>query len=240
MVAWCCAWLGRELKMVKIKTININKVKVDKDLYPRVAFQYPTLYRYSAQMRSGASFPPIVVAVKKGKYILVDGLHRLEATKLNKQKTIRAEVLSGLTDVQIFAEAVRRNVKHGSPLGTSETIKCIQKLKAMGLNGVSVAGIVNLSLKDMDKFVARHTVTSTSISGKTIVLKKAVSHLKQTPEKVDDIDETKIDDLKIGGGQITTIDELINLIENKLINLQDGYVVDRLKHLKKLLNKLHI
>ncbi|MGO7426913.1 hypothetical protein ACCT09_45995, partial [Rhizobium ruizarguesonis] len=86
-----------------------------------------TVRRYAEQMAGGAEFPPIKVTrtdpsdETKG-YTLVDGWHRVEATKVNGGRTIVAEVVVARPE-EIAWLAVIANRSHGLQLKLTRVVR---------------------------------------------------------------------------------------------------------------------
>ncbi|MGR9284285.1 hypothetical protein [Rhizobium johnstonii] len=86
-----------------------------------------TVRRYAEQMAGGAKFPPVKVALTdptdetKG-YTLVDGWHRVEATKANGGRAITAEVVVARPD-EIAWLAVVANRAHGLQLKLTREVR---------------------------------------------------------------------------------------------------------------------
>ena len=77
--------------------------------------------------------PPIVIYLYKGKYILIDGYHRVKAFKLRNIGTIRAQEVQlpqGFSDTAdaLKALAYEANLRHGRPLTPSERREYAQLL----------------------------------------------------------------------------------------------------------------
>ena len=86
--------------------VKLNEIVFDEELYPRSMYNWQTGYDYSQSMKVGAKFPDIILALYKGKKYLVDGKHRIEATKLLKKDSISAIVHTGWNRERIYKEAV--------------------------------------------------------------------------------------------------------------------------------------
>lgn len=94
--------------------LDINQVEFVKELYPRLREDDAAIERYRAAIDL---LPPITVA--RGR-VLVDGFHRWQAHGREGAKTIEAEDLGNLTDVEIFKESIRRNAAHGRQLDAGD------------------------------------------------------------------------------------------------------------------------
>ena len=104
---------------VTSKLLNVKQVVMDKQLYPRMNVDRVTVARYYNALKAGATFPAIRVALIDGKYLLMDGAHRLEAHKGVKHQTIEAEVVEnalGLYDIDLIRKTylhnLHRPIKH--------------------------------------------------------------------------------------------------------------------------------
>ena len=115
----------------RTQLISIDQIVFDETIYPRCSWGWVTAYDYAQSMKAGAVFPPITVAEYGGKFILIDGKHRVEANKSNKQKHIQCEVLKGLTKQQMFLEAIKRNIINSRPLTPQDKAGIIIHLKEM-------------------------------------------------------------------------------------------------------------
>jgi hypothetical protein len=86
-----------------------------------------TVRRYAEQMAGGATFPPVKVTLtdptdKTKGYTLVDGWHRVEATKVNGGRTIVAEVVTARLE-EIAWLAVVANKAHGLQLKLTRAVR---------------------------------------------------------------------------------------------------------------------
>ena len=94
-------------------------------------------------MEKGIEFPPIVV--QKDTYTLIDGLHRLDASKELEKKKIKVEILD-IPNSELRAEAVRRNIKQGERLTPDEISRSIIDLRFRDKKTLKeIAEIVDLS-----------------------------------------------------------------------------------------------
>lgn len=139
----------------KTKILKIEEVVTNQKLYPRIESNQETSQRYADAMSCGAEFPKIVVAEKDGKYILVDGKHRLNAFEINRVKIIEAEVLYGLSDKEIFIESVKRNINHGIPFSEQDINEIKITLEDFNLGIEEVSSIVRIPIDKLSSFVAK-------------------------------------------------------------------------------------
>lgn len=157
------------------KTVAIEKIVLDEELYPRAKYDWQTAYDYSMSMKAGARFPPIVVAEYEGIYILIDGKHRIEGKKLCKEKTIKAYIKKNLTRAEIFVEATRLNIINGRPLSPYDKRVIIQKLRKMKFTTVQISEIICIPANKIHNFVAERVAST--ITGEDLILKAPLKNL---------------------------------------------------------------
>lgn len=101
--------------------IDINKVKINKHIYPRTNPDSETILRYRMNVDN---LPPILLAKKD--HILIDGYHTLMAHRDEGRTEIDYETID-IPENKYFEESIRRNVRHGLQLSREEKkIVCIR------------------------------------------------------------------------------------------------------------------
>jgi ParB-like chromosome segregation protein Spo0J len=116
--------------------MRLTEIKLDADLWPRSREDKETVAHYAEIFEE---LPPIVVQKGTGK--LIDGWHRwYAASKLGLLEVQVEEV--DIADNLLFAEAVKRNLKHGVPLKREERERAILKLSQAGLSERQIAAAV--------------------------------------------------------------------------------------------------
>ncbi len=94
--------------------IDINKVKINKDIYPRTKPDTETILRYRMNVDN---LPPILLAKKD--HTLIDGYHTLMAHRDEGREEIEYEIID-IPENKYFEESIRRNVRHGLQLSREE------------------------------------------------------------------------------------------------------------------------
>lgn len=217
------------------KLLKVSEIKTDDRLYPRMGSDFKTVARYYNAIKSGAKFPPIVVASTDRGNILIDGKHRLEATKGCKITHIQAEVKSGLTDKEIYLEAVKSNMTHGRQFSTQEVTQIAVTLKDMDMNLNEISEIVRIPADKLNEFVASR-ISRITESGRDIALKKSLYNVfGGLPMKEEENVEYK--QIKLNGRtQIRTVEILTSLLKNNWI--EDSETLHtKLKTLKRYIDK---
>lgn len=234
--------MGRVIK----GKVAIEDITIDNDLYPRIGTFWQTIYKYSQNMIAGAKFPDIILAKYKGKNILVDGRHRMEATKSVKKSKINAEIHFGWDRKRIFEEAIKRNVSHGLTLSPYELRKLVLKLRIMKFKDSDISRLVKVPLPKLERFVAQRAVSS--ITGKPlgegniteqIILKAPLRHLageEYSAAQIQIIQQSQ--DMLSAKNQINLLGQVVMLMENNLIDSGNEKIQDLIEKMKVLIIKI--
>mgnify|MGYP000108321583 CR=1 FL=1 len=124
------------MKVKGVFQIPIEKIEVIQGLLPRIyTFTVEEkIEEYKEAMSEGEQFPPIVVWDRgNGIYWLIDGMHRLLATKRIGKDTIKAEVVELENEVEARILAIEKNMLHGIPLEREEKKELARLLYADGI-----------------------------------------------------------------------------------------------------------
>ena len=218
-------------KIIKNQKIPIRDIVFDETLYPRTQTYWQVIYDYSESLKTGAKFPPIALAMFRGKKVLMDGKHRLEAHRLLKLNFIQADVVIGLTREEIFEEAIRRNIAHGKVLSPYEKRKLILKLKGMKFHLQKISDLIQIPMDRIDSFMASNLVNS--ITGEQVVTKSPLGHLAGKTLSPNEIDKLQKSQRKLSMGmQINFLKQLRDLLKEKLINKKDERVSKLIEEIK--------
>jgi len=219
----------------KQKLMKISEVKVDDKLYPRTHVDFVTGARYYNALKAGENFPPIAVAKRdNGKCILIDGAHRLQASKQCGQTHIQAEVFEGLTDKEIYVKAIEMNVTHGRQFGTNEITTIAITLQDWKMSLEDISKIIKIPADKIIPFVAKR-MTRISETGQEFALKRPLQMLAGSD--VSQTEGVELTQQRLGGtAQIRIVDTLNTLLKNNWI--EDSEVLHaKLKRLNKLTDK---
>lgn len=198
------------------KLLKLSEVKIDENLYPRMSANHFIVSRYFNAMKAGAKFPPIVVAQTDRGNVLIDGRHRLEASRGCKETHIQAEVKIGMTDREIYLEAVKTNMVHGKQFSTQEVTQIAVTLKDMDMSLNEISEIIRIPADKLNEFVASR-ITRITETGKDVALKKSLYKVwGGLPASIND--NVEGGQLKLNSkNQIRTVEILTSLIKNDWI-----------------------
>ncbi len=218
----------------QIRVLPISQIVWDKSIYPRSTYNLFVASNYAKALKVNAKFPPIVVAVFKGNYLLVDGKHRLEAHKTCKQTHIQTEILKGLNKEEIYVEAVKRNINHGLQISSYEKTKIILKLQEMKYDLETIEEIISIPAAVITSYLAKR-VTNT-LNGQPVALKAPLRHLQGTiiQESKEDFEE---DQRILGQRQSYLLDQIIRLLELDYMDITNPVIWQRLSIVQALLKQ---
>jgi hypothetical protein len=96
----------------RIEKVATAEIRADHLVQPRARLDPSVISEYTELMIGGVEFPPLVVVLVGGEYLLVDGYMRFEAAKSAKRKTLRCEVHRGDLRTALLL-SVEVNARHG-------------------------------------------------------------------------------------------------------------------------------
>lgn len=218
------------------KKLKISDIEFDKEVYPRTGVDFITVSRYYNALKSGAKFPPIVVAELDGKNVLLDGAHRLAAHKSAKRKDIEVDLVKVEDRQELYIEAIKANVRHGKQFSTYDTTKICIKLKEFKFTDAKISELVLIPSDKISSFVAKRAALITQ-TGSSIAVKPELRHLAGTSQ--DASFEVEQGDLS-GSKQIHLLDTVITMLEHSWFDLTNQKIADRLTSISNLLNQVTI
>jgi len=216
--------------------IPIKEITFDEDIYPRSGYNWQTGYDYSQSMLAGATFPPIVLAKFKGNLYLIDGKHRLEATKLIKKNKIDAVIHVGWSRRMMFEEAIKSNISHGRVLSPYEKRMLALKLRELKYSNEKISELIMVPFDKIEGFVAQRLTNA--ITGEVItetVVKSGLKHLAGQTVVQDIESQQKSYYIR---DQVSLLEQLINIIESGNLDVDNTDVSRLVKDLKQLLVKV--
>lgn len=223
--------------------IEIERVKIDPRLYPRVAEDWQTVHKYKEALETGATFPPIEVAAKAGELFLIDGMHRISSHKQAKRTQILAEIKTGMTDAEIFARANNLNCTHGRSLSMQERIINGRRLvEEFGFKPENLENIICMKLESFTKFSeARMTlipVGAAALCGSTTKMAELTKKAPLNDVEVSDGDMLKSVQERMGArDQRQIFAEALGIVENGLVDTADDELVVVIRKLGIEINK---
>jgi len=139
------AFRGRTCLMRKIA---IEKLVCDLSLYPRIEIDQTHVEQMRAAMRSGATFPPIVICIKTRK--VVDGFHRVRAYGDEYGEDHEAEVVEKEypSIKEMFLDAIRYNAAHGKSMEMLDRAHAVKRAVELGIDEKSIARSMHVDTQE--------------------------------------------------------------------------------------------
>ncbi len=192
-----------------------------------------TAHQYAEAMKTGAKFPPIDVTKFNGKWIVIDGWHRVDAYKRNGEKDVLANIINLKDEKEIYLEAVKRNARHGRQFSVQERITICLRLQDLKIERATIANLVGIPIDKWERIVGGK-VTST-YNGEEVVLKAPLSNLAgmTVPERTIQAQENLS-----SMSQLQILDNMIIMLENSFFNFSDKNVEEKLRRIKSLLDEI--
>jgi hypothetical protein len=222
--------------MLKIK---VGELKFDKSIYPRMEIDPQNVSYLKEADKSGASLPPIIIDGKTK--IIVDGVHRWKMYLGNYGATHEIDVIEKKykSEKDLILDAIRYNSSHGRNLTKYDRVHCILMAENSGIQYEQIASALNVTMKSLEKlrFNRVGKISFSNAKKKEIPLKRTIEHLngqELTPKQ----QETN---KSLGGmSQLFYVNQLKMLINDNLIDYKNKNLIDGLKELRDLLNKMKI
>jgi ParB-like chromosome segregation protein Spo0J len=211
--------------------LPIDSILIDELYYPRNEISWRQIQNYVNAIRTGATFPPVVVGKRDDRYVLIDGRHRYEAFKRTKSEKIPA-MTSKLPQSDWFAEAVRLNSSHGHPLSFQERIRAAMVLQKQKFSLDKIEKIVAIQSAQLQELIQQrgHWVHPDDIRPvviKSSIAAKAASRGRQWLEQQAEHIEQKQGSLS-GQRVKYLVADLITLLDSDLIDEADIELVIKL------------
>jgi ParB-like chromosome segregation protein Spo0J len=155
--------------------MRLTEIKLDAELWPKSKEDKETVDHYAEIFEE---LPPITIQKGTGK--LIDGWHRFYAASKLGLNEVQVEELD-VPDNLIFAEAVKRNLKHGIPLKGQERERAILRLSKDGLSARQIADILSCHHASVSRILKAAEVR-TGVADTTLPLVHRVAIASAPPE----------------------------------------------------------
>jgi DNA-binding transcriptional MerR regulator len=214
---------------MSVKLLRLDQLVKDFSLYPRSMTDETTASQYTEHLLLGAEFPPIIVCSKTLR--IIDGFTRHRAYEKAGRDKIECELVIVKDDSDFFQRAVQANAGHGRRYTPFDVRRIIQRSRELGLSVDSICGAVQISTAHFDEIVRGFASTSNK---KELPLKATIRHMAG---RVLTKQQVEVNRRLSGMNQSFYANQLIELIEAKLIDTDNGQLVERLARLNELLTE---
>lgn len=161
--------------------MRLTEIRLDADLWPRTREDKETVDHYAEIFEE---LPPI--AIQKGTGKLIDGWHRYYAASRLGLGELQVEEVE-VPDNLVFAEAVKRNLKHGLPLKQEEREEAVARLKRDGLSVEEIASTLGISDRTVQRILKARRTNTGGVTTVTLPLAHRVAIADAPPDKQPEI-----------------------------------------------------
>src|SRR5439155_25967459 len=214
----------------------------DKRVYPRTATHWQTVLSYYQAMRKGSIFPNLVLTRLDDQWIVLDGAHRVKAMKLlakekgEQNPPVRVEVVTCGNYDDAYVEAVKRNVKHGLAFGYFE--KKQMAIRLHDKQGMTIKDMENVLEMPAAKIAEIYEKQPLTADGEKFAVKRPFTGIaERDPEAVRRL-TPEVQRQFLGASQEKLVDQVIMLIVETLLDRTSKSLVQKMRKLKGLLEKL--
>jgi hypothetical protein len=226
----------------KLKVLQLDEMFWKREFYPRSENcpNWQAVYQYSVAMKNNSIFPPITVVRDEGKYLIIDGVTRYEASKRLNKKTLHAYIINLPRD-KWYELSVELNVVNGQRFSPYELSNIILKLRGLHYSEGAISEIVRMPLDNikrltLDRIVKVRVEGKLTRNGKPIFEDKSVKHvMKHYAGKIVENNLMEIQSPMYGWGQEDLLDQLISLLESKSLDMKNEKIIKKLITISELI-----
>lgn len=215
-----------------MRRMQLRDITFDYDLYPRAKCDWKRISYFLEVLRYGAKLPPILIDSTFKR--CVDGFHRGKAQILEYGNTAKCDVIvkKYKSYGDMFLDSIRINTRNGTGLSTYEQASCILRADMLGIELADLADALCIPIDTVMR-IKEHRIGIVKGTETPIVLKKSVLHKKVLTKKQAEINQL-LDDTE----QSFHLNQIILLLEGKLLDIRDREVWRKVKRLKELLGRI--
>jgi len=214
-----------------MRKLKVSELVLDYDLYPRNNVDSHNVRCIVDAMENEVELPPIVID-KKSKRV-VDGFHRTKAAIRHGGPDCEVQVVekSYANESEMFLDAMRYNASHGARLDPCDRARCTIIAERLAIPIDALASALHTSAGKLGDL--RNSRTAKGAGGLVIPLKRTNRHMagKRLNKQQEMANERSS-----GMNQVFYANQLIDLIEAKLLKLDDEKLLERLRILHELLD----
>ena len=217
--------------------IKIGLLVEDLDVYPRESIDTTHVGHIADAVESGAVLPPIVADSKSKR--IVDGFHRRRAYMrlYGDDYETNVTLVTYKSEADLFADAVARNACHGNNITPHDRTRCLLIAGRLGIADCDIARALNITVDRVNEIRAtrlgKRRASAVSVDGDDVPLKYPARHMAgQTLTAA----QVKVMPDLGGNQQAFYANQLIKLIETRLLDMTNERLIERLKVLREMLD----
>lgn len=213
-----------------MRKVKAAECVLDFDLYPRHNVDTTNVKHIVNALSAGVEVPPIIID-KKSKRV-TDGFHRVKAHLYlwGDDAEIMAVEKEYKNEKDMFLDAMRYNATHGAKLDSHDRTHCTIIAQRLRIPLDDVAAALHMPKDKLGEL--KHGRTATA-GGLTIPLKNTVRSFAGKALTKRQVEANQ----KLSGmNQTFYVNQLIELLESKMLDLNDDRLIERMKLLHELLD----
>lgn len=225
-------------------TVQLEQIEIDQSIYPRAYVSDNHIEAMEDAVRAGATLPPILIDRRSMR--LVDGYHRYQRAKRAGDESIRA-ILQDFEDEQaVFEAAISANAQHGYNYAPYDRQRIIGIGLQLGLTIDRLATALNMTVVKASSLQRGFSESDKRHSGVILPSAKAEKKRRYVPfdgsghrakaeptgvavQSLPGLPNTA------GESQMFYINQLVVVIENKLLDFRQDRLTYMLHKLAKLI-----
>lgn len=223
-------------------TLKLAELVFDTTIYPRHNVDLFHVNEIRRAIKAKTEMPPIVA--ERRTHRVVDGFHRGKAyiAEYGLSHEVEAVEKTYRNEKELFLDAIRYNASHGKNFDTHDKTHCIILAQQFGIDDGDLAGVLHVDPDYIGELrvdrTARVGKLSADVVGKdgsarlTVPLKRTV---KDFAGRVLTRRQEEANKKLSGMNQVFYANQLIELLESKMLTLDNDKLIDRLRHLHELL-----
>lgn len=136
------------------RSFNRTDLVLDKSVYPRFQVDWMHTAAMADALLFGAKFPPIIVAMRNGAPVVLDGFHRVNAYARRKIKRVRARIID-VTEEKYLETATRLNNDSKRGLSAAERASLFVQFRRMHYAKKVIAEILMVPVHTLERWSAK-------------------------------------------------------------------------------------
>ena len=215
-----------------MQKVKVADLVLDYGLYPRGSVNSKNVSEIATARMEGVDVPP-VLACQKTKRV-VDGFHRYKAEILAFGDDAEIDVLFKRykNDQALFLDSVRYNASHGYKLQSFDRTRCTLIAERLQIDLTELSKAINIPAEKLEKLRMDRVAKNQNLSQP---IKTTIRHM--TGRRMNRR-QWEANEKLSGMQQVFYANQLIELIESKLLDASDKKLMKRLAHLSELLSDL--
>jgi hypothetical protein len=222
-------------------TIPISDIKIDQSIYPRAYVSDNHIEAMADAVRAGVTLPPILLDRQSMR--LVDGYHRYQRAKIAGETEMRA-ILQDFADEQaVFEAAITANAAHGFNYAPYDRQRIVGIGLKMGLTVDRLAAALSMTVTKVAELQRGVGEKVKNLNG--IILPSAKPEKKKLQSRNHRTTVNPLSNVQThsalpntaGESQMFYINQLVVVIENKLLDFRQDRLTYMLHKLAKLIDE---